>query len=94
MKSILKSGLLDPKMLGVDANTLLYQVPGGMLSNLVSQLKQAGKADKLDEVLAEVSRVREDLGNLLLVTPHLKSLVTQAVFMLLWVKDIDGNQGI
>ncbi len=56
----LKSGLLDPKMLGVDANTLLYQVPGGMLSNLVSQLKQAGKADKLDEVLAEVPRVRED----------------------------------
>ena len=50
------SGLLDPKVLKVDVNALLYQVPGGMLSNLVSQLKQAGKSDKLDEVLAEVPR--------------------------------------
>ena len=79
----LKSGLLDPKMLGVDANTLLYQVPGGMLSNLVSQLKQAGKADKLDEVLAEVPRVREDSGYPPLVTPTSQIVGTQAVMNVL-----------
>ena len=56
----LESGLLDPKMLATDAKALIYQVPGGMLSNLLSQLKQAGKEDKLDEVLEEVPRVRED----------------------------------
>lgn len=76
----LASGLLDPKMLGVDANTLLYQVPGGMLSNLVSQLKQAGKADKLDEVLKEIPRVREDSGYPPLVTPTSQIVGTQAVF--------------
>ena len=65
----LDNGLLDPKMLGVDANTLLYQVPGGMLSNLNSQLKQAGKEDQLEEVLAEVPRVRKDAGYPPLVTP-------------------------
>ena len=54
------SGLLDPKMLATDANALIYQVPGGMLSNLLSQLKQAGKADQLTEVLQEVPRVRKD----------------------------------
>ncbi len=76
----LESGLLDPKMLGVDANTLLYQVPGGMLSNLNSQLKQAGKEDKLDEVLAEVPRVRKDSGYPPLVTPTSQIVGTQAVF--------------
>ncbi|MCC8022885.1 MAG: oxaloacetate decarboxylase subunit alpha [Clostridiales bacterium] len=76
----LESGLLDPKVMGVDANTLLYQVPGGMLSNLVSQLKQAGKADKLQEVLAEVPRVREDSGYPPLVTPTSQIVGTQAVF--------------
>lgn len=76
----IESGLLDTKMLGVDANTLLYQVPGGMLSNLVSQLKQAGKADKLDEVLAEVPRVRKDSGYPPLVTPTSQIVGTQAVF--------------
>lgn len=76
----LESGLLDPKMLGVDANTLLYQVPGGMLSNLNSQLKQAGKEDKLEEVLAEVPRVREDSGYPPLVTPTSQIVGTQAVF--------------
>lgn len=76
----LESGLLDPKMLGVDANTLLYQVPGGMLSNLVSQLKQAGKADKLEEVLNEVPRVRKDSGYPPLVTPTSQIVGTQAVF--------------
>lgn len=76
----LANGLLDPKMLSVDANTLLYQVPGGMLSNLVSQLKQAGKADKLEEVLREVPRVREDSGYPPLVTPTSQIVGTQSVF--------------
>lgn len=76
----LDNGLLDPKMLGVDANTLLYQVPGGMLSNLNSQLKQAGKEDKLEEVLAEVPRVRKDAGYPPLVTPSSQIVGTQAVF--------------
>ncbi|MCC8016544.1 MAG: oxaloacetate decarboxylase subunit alpha [Clostridiales bacterium] len=73
-------GLLNPKMLGVDANTLLYQVPGGMLSNLLNQLKQAGKEDKLDEVLAEVPRVRKDSGYPPLVTPTSQIVGTQSVF--------------
>ncbi len=75
----LESGLLDPKVLKVDVNALLYQVPGGMLSNLVSQLKQANKSDKLDEVLAEVPRVREDAGFPPLVTPTSQIVGTQAV---------------
>ncbi len=58
----LKSGLLNPKLLSSDAKALIYQVPGGMLSNLVSQLKSAGKEDKLSEVLAEVPKVRADCG--------------------------------
>ncbi|MBQ9857980.1 MAG: oxaloacetate decarboxylase subunit alpha [Oscillospiraceae bacterium] len=74
------SGLIDAKMLAVDANALLYQVPGGMLSNLVSQLKQAGKMDKLDEVLLEVPRVRKDSGYPPLVTPTSQIVGTQAVF--------------
>lgn len=76
----IKSGLLDPKMLATDANALIYQVPGGMLSNLLSQLKQAGKADKLTEVLQEVPRVREDSGYPPLVTPTSQIVGTQAVF--------------
>ncbi|MBQ1617061.1 MAG: pyruvate carboxylase subunit B, partial [Ruminococcus sp.] len=64
----IESGLLDQKMLATDAKALIYQVPGGMLSNLLSQLKQAGKEDKLDEVLEEVPRVREDAGYPPLVT--------------------------
>ena len=76
----LASGQLSPKMLGVDANTLLYQVPGGMLSNLLSQLKQAGKEDKLEEVLEEIPRVREDSGYPPLVTPTSQIVGTQAVF--------------
>ncbi len=67
-------------MLGVDANTLLYQVPGGMLSNLISQLKDAGKEDQLDAVLQEVPRVREDSGYPPLVTPTSQIVGTQAVF--------------
>ena len=75
----LASGLMDTKVLGVDINTLKYQVPGGMLSNLVSQLKQQGKEDQLEEVLKEVPRVREDLGYLPLVTPTSQIVGTQAV---------------
>ena len=74
------SGLLDPKMLATDAKALLYQVPGGMLSNLLSQLKQAGKEDQLNEVLAEVPRVRRDCGSPPLVTPSSQIVGTQAVF--------------
>jgi oxaloacetate decarboxylase alpha subunit len=79
----LSSGLLDPKVLGVDINALIYQVPGGMLSNLVSQLKQAGKEGLLDEVLREVPRVREDFGFPPLVTPSSQIVGTQAVMNVL-----------
>ena len=80
-KKYMDSGLLNPKMLEVDTNALIYQVPGGMLSNLVSQLKQAGKEDKLEEVLQEVPRVREDAGFPPLVTPSSQIVGTQAVFL-------------
>ncbi len=73
------SGLISPKMLGVDVNTLIYQVPGGMLSNLVSQLKQAGKEDKYYDVLAEIPQVRKDFGYPPLVTPTSQIVGTQAV---------------
>lgn len=76
----IKSGLLDPAVLKVDVNALMFQVPGGMLSNLVSQLKQAGKSDKLREVLEEVPRVRADAGYPPLVTPSSQIVGTQAVF--------------
>ena len=76
----LADGQLSPKMLGVDANTLLYQVPGGMLSNLLKQLKDAGKEDQLDAVLQEIPRVREDSGYPPLVTPTSQIVGTQAVF--------------
>ena len=79
-KKYIDSGLLDPKMLAVDANALIYQVPGGMLSNLLSQLKQAGKEDQLEEVLKEVPRVRKDAGYPPLVTPSSQIVGTQAVF--------------
>ena len=65
----LKSGLLNPKVLGVNIKTLQYQVPGGMLSNLVSQLKEAGQEDKYRAVLEEIPRVRKDFGEPPLVTP-------------------------
>ena len=79
----LSSGLMDPKVLKVDVNALLYQVPGGMLSNLMSQLKQAGKEEKLTEVLEEVPRVRADVGYPPLVTPSSQIVGTQAVFNVL-----------
>ncbi len=72
-------GILDPKVLNVDAKTLIYQVPGGMLSNMLSQLKQAGKEDKYYDVLSEVPRVREDFGYPPLVTPTSQIVGTQAV---------------
>ena len=72
-------GTLDPKVLNVNVKTLQYQVPGGMLSNLIKQLKDAGKSDKLDEVLAEVPRVRKDFGYPPLVTPTSQIVGTQAV---------------
>ena len=76
-------GILDPKVLGVDINTLKYQVPGGMLSNLINQLKQANASDKFYEVLAEVPRVREDFGYPPLVTPTSQIVGTQAVMNVL-----------
>ena len=79
----LKDGLLNPKVLGVNINTLRYQVPGGMLSNLLSQLTEQGKEDKFEEVLAEVPRVRKDLGEPPLVTPSSQIVGTQAVFNVL-----------
>ena len=78
-EKFLDEGLLDSKVLKVDVNALLYQVPGGMLSNLVSQLKQAGKSDQLQAVLDEVPRVREDAGYPPLVTPTSQIVGTQAV---------------
>ena len=77
------NGQLDPKLLKVNVNALMYQVPGGMLSNLLSQLKQAGKSEKLQEVLEEVPRVREDAGYPPLVTPTSQIVGTQAVFNVL-----------
>ncbi len=72
-------GTLDPKVLSVDTKTLIYQVPGGMLSNMLGQLKQAGKEDKYYDVLAEVPKVREDFGYPPLVTPTSQIVGTQAV---------------
>ncbi len=76
----LADGLLNPKALKVDVNALMYQVPGGMLSNLMSQLAQAGKSDQLIDVLEEVPRVRADVGYPPLVTPSSQIVGTQAVF--------------
>lgn len=76
-------GDLDPKVLNVDSNTLLYQVPGGMLSNLMGQLKDNNAEDKLYDVLAEVPRVRKDFGYPPLVTPTSQIVGTQAVLNVL-----------
>ena len=75
----LKSGLMNTKVLGVNIQTLRYQVPGGMLSNLVSQLKEMGQEDKYEQVLEEVPRVRKDFGEPPLVTPSSPIVGTQAV---------------
>ncbi len=79
----LKSGLLNVKVLGVNINTLRYQVPGGMLSNMVSQLKEQNAEDKFDEVLKEIPRVRKDFGEPPLVTPSSQIVGTQAVMNVL-----------
>ena len=78
-----KEGLISDKSLRVDTNTLLYQVPGGMLSNLISQLKQANAEDRYYEVLAEVPRVRKDFGYPPLVTPTSQIVGSQAVLNVL-----------
>lgn len=78
-----EEGILDPKVLSVDTKTLMYQVPGGMLSNLLSQLKQAGAEDKFYEVLAEVPNVRKDFGYPPLVTPTSQIVGSQAVLNVL-----------
>ena len=83
----LASGLIDPKVLKVDVNALRYQVPGGMLSNLISQLKMAGKSDKLDAVLEEVANVRADSGFPPLVTPTSQIVGTQAVNNVLFANE-------
>lgn len=75
----LQSGLMNTKVLGVNIQTLRYQVPGGMLSNLVSQLKEMGQEDKYEQVLEEVPRVRKDFGEPPLVTPSSQIVGTQAV---------------
>jgi len=82
-KRLKEAGSLDPKVLNVDTNTLLYQVPGGMLSNLLSQLKQAGAEDKFYDVLEEIPRVRKDFGYPPLVTPTSQIVGTQAVLNVL-----------
>jgi len=82
-KKLKEQGSLDPKVLNVDPNALLYQVPGGMLSNLISQLKQQNAEDKYYEVLAEVPRVRADFGYPPLVTPTSQIVGTQAVLNVL-----------
>ena len=79
----LESGLMNTKVLGVNIKTLLYQVPGGMLSNMVSQLKEQHAEDKYEEVLKEIPRVRKDLGEPPLVTPSSQIVGTQAVFNVL-----------
>ena len=79
----LKSGRLNPKVLGVNIKTLMYQVPGGMLSNLVSQLKDAHAEDKYYDVLEEIPRVRKDFGEPPLVTPSSQIVGTQAVLNVL-----------
>lgn len=79
----LESGLLNPKNMGVNIKTLLYQVPGGMLSNLTSQLKEQHAEDKYYQVLEEVPKVRQDLGECPLVTPSSQIVGTQAVFNVL-----------
>ena len=79
----LESGLLNPKNMGVNIKTLLYQVPGGMLSNLTSQLAEQHAEDKYYEVLEEVPKVRQDLGECPLVTPSSQIVGTQAVFNVL-----------
>ena len=75
-----QEGLIDIKMMDVDTKTLQYQVPGGMLSNLYMQMKEQNMQERFDEVLKEIPKVREDLGEPPLVTPSSQIVGTQAVF--------------
>ncbi len=77
------AGLLNPISERVDSNVLMYQLPGGMISNLVSQLQEQDALDRLDDVFAEVPRVRKDLGYPPLVTPTSQIVGTQAVLNVL-----------
>lgn len=77
-ENFVKSGVLDPYVLGTETDALVYQVPGGMLSNLISQLKQQNALDRLDEVLVEIPKVRKDLGYPPLVTPMSQMVGVQA----------------
>ena len=79
----IESGLMSTKVLGVNIKTLLYQVPGGMLSNMVSQLKEQNAEDRYQEVLEEIPRVRKDCGEPPLVTPSSQIVGTQAIFNVL-----------
>ena len=79
----IESGLMSTKVLGVNIKTLLYQVPGGMLSNMVSQLKEQNAEDKYQEVLEEIPKVRKDCGEPPLVTPSSQIVGTQAIFNVL-----------
>jgi len=74
----LADGTLDPAVLGIDPGALVYQIPGGMLSNLVAQLKAQNKLELLEDVLAETPRVRADLGYPPLVTPMSQMVGVQA----------------
>ncbi|CAM4171015.1 Na+ transporting oxaloacetate decarboxylase alpha chain [Erysipelothrix inopinata] len=82
-ESFIESGVFNPKVLETDPNTLIYQVPGGMISNLLSQLKDAKQLDKFEQVLAEVPKVREEMGYPPLVTPLSQMVGTQAVMNVL-----------
>lgn len=79
----IKEGLFDIKVTAITPKTLVHQVPGGMLSNLISQLKQANQLDRFDDVLREVPKVREDMGYPPLVTPLSQMVGTQAVMNVL-----------
>ena len=78
-----KNGILNPKVMDVEPKSITYQVPGGMLSNLLSQLKAQGAESRYEEVLREIPRVREDLGFPPLVTPLSQMVGTQSVFNVL-----------
>lgn len=83
MDKLIDEGRINPKVLGVDINTLVYQVPGGMLSNMMMQLKEQKAMDRFYEVMEEIPRVRGDLGQPPLVTPSSQIVGTQAVLNVL-----------
>ena len=78
-----KNGLLNPKSFQINPNILTYQVPGGMLSNMIKQLSDQGALARYEEVLQEIPKVRKDLGYPPLVTPMSQMVGTQAVFNVL-----------